>query len=271
MSISDSAIIHPSTIVAEGAIIGANVTIGPFCLIGAKVRIGDNCEVKSHVVIEGHTTLGSGNRVFPQVVLGCEPQNIQYKGEDTELVIGDNCLIREGVTMHPGMAAHGGKTTVGSNSLFLAYSHVAHDCRVGSNVIISNNVMLAGHVTVGDRVIMGGGAAVHQFTRIGHHAFIGGLSAVSHDVIPFGMLNGNPGVLAGLNIIGMQRSGIERKQIHAVRAAYKMIFDSNTPIRDNVSRLKEQEISNPVIADIIEFIDAESERALSSPARGLRG
>lgn len=271
MSISDSARVHPSSIVEEGAVIGANVTIGPFCFIGAKVRIGEGTEIKSHVVIEGNTTIGVGNRIFPQVALGCEPQNVQYKGEDTQLFIGDNCLIREGVTMHPGMPTHGGKTTVGNNSLFLAYSHVAHDCHVGSNVIISNNVMLAGHVSVGDRVIMGGGAAVHQFTRIGHHAFIGGLSAVSHDVIPYGMLNGNPGFLAGLNIIGMQRSGMERREIHAVRAAYKMIFSPDSPLKENVKRLKEQGTNNPVIADILAFIDSESERAFSSPAKRQRG
>ena len=271
MSISDSAKIHPSSIVEDGAIIGANVTVGPFCLIGAKVRIGEGTEIKSHVVIEGNTTIGMHNRIFPQVALGCEPQNVQYKGEDTELVIGDNCVIREGVTMHPGMPTHGGKTTIGNNSLFLAYSHVAHDCHVGNNVIISNNVMLAGHVSVGDRVIMGGGAAVHQFTRIGHHAFIGGLSGVANDVIPYGMLSGNPGILAGLNIIGMQRSGIERSEIHVVRAAYKTIFNQDAPLKENVKRLKEQGITNPVVADIIAFIDSESERALSSPMRRQRG
>ena len=271
MSISDSAKIHPSSIVEDGAIIGANVTVGPFCLIGAKVRIGEGTEIKSHVVIEGNTTIGMHNRIFPQVALGCEPQNVQYKGEDTELVIGDNCVIREGVTMHPGMPTHGGKTTIGNNSLFLAYSHVAHDCHVGNNVIISNNVMLAGHVTVGDRVIMGGGAAVHQFTRIGHHAFIGGLAAVRNDVIPYGMLNGNPGVLMGLNIIGMQRSGFDRPAIHAVRRAFKTIFNPTTPIRENIARVREQTDKNAAVLDIIGFIDAESERALSSPARGQRG
>lgn len=263
--------IHPSSIVEDGAVIGRNVDIGPFCHIGSKVRLGDNVRLMSHVVVVGSTTIGDGTIVYPNAVLGCAPQNIHYKGEDTELVIGRDCTIREGVTMHPGMPAHGGRTTVGDNSMFLAYSHVAHDCHVGSNVILSNNVMLAGHVTIGDRVIMGGGAAVHQFTRIGHHAFIGGLAAVSNDVIPYGMLNGNPGVLMGLNIIGMQRSGFDKPAIHAVRRAFKMIFDPSTPIRENISRVREQAGSNAAVADIIAFIDAESERALSSPARGQRG
>lgn len=271
MTVSKSAQIHPTAVIEDGATIGAEVRVGPFCHIGARTTIGDGSEVKSHVVIEGRTTIGSHARIFPQVALGCEPQNINYKGEDTELVIGDHCVIREGVTMHPGMPAHGGRTSIGDHCLFLAYSHVAHDCHVGDHVILSNNVMLAGHVTIGDRVIMGGGAAVHQFTRIGHHAFIGGLSAVSNDVIPYGMLNGNPGVLAGLNIIGMQRAGMDRPQIHAVRAAYKLIFDGRAPIRARVAELRAKGIANDAVRDIVEFIEADSERALSSPARGTRG
>ena len=263
--------IHPAAIVEGGAELGRNVEIGPFCHVGPKVRLGDNVRLMSHVVIEGCTAIGDGTIVFPNAVLGCAPQNIHYKGEDTELIIGRGCTIREGVTMHPGMPDFGGKTTVGDNSMFLAYSHVAHDCHVGSNVILSNNVMLAGHVTVGDRVIMGGGAAVHQFVRIGHHAFIGGLAAVNNDVIPFGMLNGNPGVLMGLNIIGMQRSGFDKPAIREVRRTFKAIFDSKTPIRENIARVREQAGKNAAVADIIAFIDAESERALSSPARGQRG
>jgi len=263
--------IHPSAIVEEGAVLGRNVDIGPFCVVGAKARLGDNVRLMSHVVIDGNTSIGEGTIVFPNAVLGCAPQNIHYKGEDTELIIGRFCTIREGVTMHPGMPDFGGRTTVGDNSMFLAYSHVAHDCHVGDNVILSNNVMLAGHVTIGDRVIMGGGAAVHQFTRIGHHAFIGGLAAVSNDVIPYGMLNGNPGVLMGLNIIGMQRSGFDRPAIHAVRRAFKTIFNASTPIRENIARVREQPDNNAAVVDIIAFIDAESERALSSPARGQRG
>jgi UDP-N-acetylglucosamine acyltransferase len=266
-----SADIHPTSIVADGAKLGENVRIGPFCVVGERAELGDGVHLLSHVVIDGRTVIGAGTRVFPGAVLGGEPQNIQYKGEDTRLLIGAGCTIREGVTMNTGMPGHGGDTTVGDNSIFLAYSHVAHDCRVGNNVILSNNVMLAGHVTIGDRVIMGGGAAVHQFTRIGHHAFIGGLSAVSNDVIPYGMLNGNPGVLSGLNIIGMQRNGMGRPDIHAVRAAYKAIFDPAAPIRDNVARLRADGAGNAAVADILAFIEAEADRALSTPARGRRG
>lgn len=268
--ISANTSLHSSAIIEEGAVIGDNVTVGPFCHIGSKVKIGDNVEVMSHVAIAGNTTIGAGCRIFPHVVLGFDPQNLAYRGEETFLEIGDGCTLREGVTMHPGMPTAGGRTIVGKNSLFLAYSHVAHDCHVGDNVVISNNVMLAGHVVVGDRVIMGGGAAVHQFTRIGHHAFIGGLSAVSYDVIPFGMLNGNPGVLHGLNIIGMQRAGMEKAAIHEVRRAFREIFHGEGSIRNNAAAVRAAYADNATVADIVSFIEADHDRALSSPARGHR-
>jgi len=262
--------IHPSSIIEDGAVIGSDVSIGPFCHIGPKVTLKAGVELASHVVVTGRTEIGEGTRVFAGAVLGGEPQNIQYRGEDTRLVIGKGCSIREGVTMNTGMPNAGGITTVGDNSLFLAYSHVAHDCHVGSHVILSNNVMLAGHVSIGDRVIMGGGAAVHQFTRVGHHAFIGGLSAVSHDVIPYGMLNGNPGILAGLNVIGMARNGMEKDAIRAVRRAFKAIFQGKGSIRENAEELKRAGAANAAIADILNFILTEHERALSSPAKAHR-
>ncbi|WP_099866528.1 acyl-ACP--UDP-N-acetylglucosamine O-acyltransferase [Pararhizobium haloflavum] len=268
--ISASARVHASAIVEDGAVIGDDVSIGPFCHIGPSVRIGPDVEILSHVAIAGHTSIGARCRIFPNAALGFEPQNIAYRGEETRLEIGEGCIIREGVTMHPGMPNAGGVTTIGRNSLFLAYSHVAHDCHVGDNVILSNNVMLAGHVTVGDRVIMGGGAAVHQFTRVGHHAFIGGLSAVSYDVIPFGMLNGNPGILGGLNVIGMQRTGMDKSAIHEVRRAFKHIFNGPESIRKNAAAARALFADNATVIDIVDFIEAESERALSSPARGHR-
>ncbi len=176
--------IHPAAVVEDGAELGVNVEIGPFCHVGSKVKLGDNVRLMSHVVVLGSTSIGDDTQIFPNAVLGCAPQNVHYRGEETELVIGRSCTIREGVTMHPGMPDFGGKTLVGDHCMFLAYSHVAHDCRVGDHVILSNNVMLAGHVQIGERVIMGGGAAVHQFTRIGHHAFIGGLAGGEHDGLP---------------------------------------------------------------------------------------
>ncbi len=268
--IAASARIHPSSIIDEGAHIGENVVIGPFCHIGSDVTLGDNIKLVSHIVVTGKTTVGAETNIFPGAVLGAEPQNVNYKGEVTALEIGTGCLIREGVTMHTGMPDAGGKTVVGNNSLFLAYSHVAHDCVVGDNVILSNNVMLGGHVHVGDRVIMGGGAAVHQFCRVGHHAFIGGLAACSLDVIPFGMLNGNPGILGGLNIIGMSRSGMDKPQIHRVRKAFKQIFHGTGTVRANLAEIRDDYEGVPALVDLFAFMDAESHRGLASAAKDKR-
>jgi len=268
--IAASARIHPSAIVEDGARIGDNVSIGPFCYVGPKVDLGDGVALKTHVTVTGRTRIGRNTCVFSGAVLGEEPQNIHYKGEETDLRIGSDCTIREGVTMHAGMPNARGKTTVGDRSMFLAYSHVAHDCHIGDDVILSNNVLLGGHVTVGDRVIMGGGAAVHQFCRIGHHAFIGGLSACSLDVIPYGMLNGNPGILGGLNVIGMSRAGMEKSQIHTVRRAFKLIFHGKGTIRENLETIRPDYAGFPHVADLFEFLEADSERGFASAAKEKR-
>ena len=267
-TISETARIHPMSIVEDGAVIGDNVKIGPFCHIGPHVRLGDDCELLSHVSVTGRTTIGRNAKIFPSAVIGADPQSVHHGGEDTTLVIGDNNTIREGVTMNTGTAGGGGATVVGDNNLFLAYSHVAHDCRLGNNIILSNNVLLAGHVTVEDRVILGGGSAVHQFSRIGRQAFVGGLSGVAYDVIPYGMLNGNPGVLSGLNVVGMTRAGIPRETIHRVRKAYKEIFEGKTAIREAAASIRENYLDCPEVIQILDFIAAEADRALSSPKRG---
>ncbi|BCH54532.1 acyl-ACP--UDP-N-acetylglucosamine O-acyltransferase [Agrobacterium vitis] len=263
-----SARIHPSSVIEDGAVIGENVTIGPFCHIGPKVVLGDGAEFLSHVVLTGKTTVGKNSRIFPNAVIGGEPQSIHHAGEETTLTIGDNCTIREGVTINCGTVEGGGHTVVGSNNLFLANSHVAHDCQLGNHIILSNNVMLAGHVKIGDRAILGGGSAVHQFTRIGRQAFIGGLSACSYDVIPYGMLNGNPGLLGGLNVVGMTRAGVERATIHRVRKAYKALFDEEGAIREKAAAIREEFTDCAEVIEILDFIVAESDRALSSPFRG---
>lgn len=267
-SIAKSARIHKLAVVEDGAVIGENVVVGPFCHVGPKVVLHDSVQLLTHAVVTGRTTIGKGTKIFPMAVVGGDPQSVHHAGEETTLDVGENCTIREGVTINTGTADYGGKTIVGNNNLFLANSHVAHDCRVGNNVIMSNNVMLAGHVTVEDRAILGGGCAVHQFTRIGRQAFIGGLSAASYDVIPYGMLNGNPGVLSGLNIVGMTRAGIERSVIHRVRRAYKSIFEGEGSIRDNAAAIREEYADCKEAMEILHFIAADSDRALSSPNRG---
>jgi UDP-N-acetylglucosamine acyltransferase len=266
--ISTTARVHPMSVIEDGAVIGENVTIGPFCHVGPNVRLGDSVELLSHVSVTGRTSIGTGTRIFPSAVIGADPQSVHHAGEETTLTIGANNTIREGVTMNTGTAGGGGATVVGDNNLFLAYSHVAHDCQLGNHIILSNNVLLAGHVKVEDRVILGGGSAVHQFSRIGRHAFVGGLTGVAYDVIPYGMLNGNPGVLSGLNIVGMTRAGIPRETIHRVRRAYKEIFEGDVAIRIAAASIREKYLDCAEVMHILDFIAADADRALSSPNRG---
>lgn len=267
-SIAASARIHPLALVEDGAVIGENVVVGPFSHVGPRVVLKDGVELISHAVVSGRTEIGRNCRIFPMAVIGGVSQSLHEAGEDSTLTVGDNCTMREGVTMNCGTVGGGGKTVVGNNCLFLANSHVAHDCQLGSDIIMSNNVMLAGHVHVADRAILGGGCAVHQFTRIGRQAFIGGLSAVNYDVIPYGMLNGNPGVLGGLNVVGMTRAGIERATIHTVRRAFKQIFEGEGNIRANAAAIRNDYADCKEAMEILDFIAADSDRAISSTFRG---
>ncbi|MBP2549418.1 UDP-N-acetylglucosamine acyltransferase [Neorhizobium galegae] len=267
-TIAASARIHKMAVVEDGAVIGENVVVGPFCQVGPKVVLGEGVELVSHAVVTGRTVIGRGSRIFPMAVIGGDPQSVHHAGEETTLFVGDNCTMREGVTMNTGTVDGGGTTVVGNNCLFLANSHVAHDCQLGNHIIMSNNVMLAGHVKVEDRVILGGGAAVHQFTRIGRQAFVGGLSAVNYDVIPYGMLNGNPGLLGGLNVVGMTRAGIDRAVIHRVRRVFKDIFEGEGSIRAKAAALRDDYLDCREALEIIDFIGVDSDRAISSPHRG---
>ena len=266
--IAASAVIHPMAVVEDGAVIGENVRIGPFCRVGPRVTLKDGVELLSNAVVTGLTEIGAGTQIHPMAVIGGVSQSLHEAGEDSGLVVGANCTMREGVTMNCGTVGGGGITRVGDNCLFLANSHVAHDCILGNGIILSNNVMLAGHVRVEDKAILSGGCAVHQFARIGRQAFIGGLSAVAYDVIPYGMLNGNPGILGGLNVVGMSRSGIERSVIHQVRRAFKQIFESEGSARANAAAIRDEYLDCPPAIEILDFIAAESDRALSSPHRG---
>ncbi|MGH6763143.1 MAG: acyl-ACP--UDP-N-acetylglucosamine O-acyltransferase [Phyllobacterium sp.] len=257
--------IHPTAIVEDGARLGVGVSIGPFCHVGPEVVLGDNVELVSHVVVTGATMIGENSKVYPHAVLGTEPQNTKHKGGRTTLTIGKNCLIREGVTMHRGTDSSRGKTTVGDNCMFLAYSHVSHDSDVGNYVTFSNNVMIGGHVTIGDRVIIGGGAGIHQFVRVGHHAFIGGLAALASDLIPFGMAIGNHAYLGGLNIVGMKRSGIERPEIHNLRHATQMLFDRSKPIRLRADDVAAAFPNSAAVTDLVDFIRVDTKRAFCVP------
>ena len=265
MSISASAFIHPSALVEEGAVVGDNVTIGAFSHIGPNVAIGDNCKIMSHVVMTGVTTIGTGATVYHHAIIGTAPQNNKHKGGYATLVIGKNCMIREGVTMHTGSDSSTGTTLIGDDCTFLAYAHVAHDCVLGNNVTFANNVMIGGHVTIGDGVIIGGGGAVHQFCRVGHHAFVGGLAALVHDLIPFGSAIGVHAHLAGLNIVGMKRSGMPRADIHILRHAVKLLFDRKHPVRENALEVEKQYGASPAVQDLLSFMDFSAKRSYCAP------
>jgi UDP-N-acetylglucosamine acyltransferase len=258
-------IIHPSAVIEDGAKIGVGARIGPFCMVGSNVTLGEGCELISHVVVAGRTTVGSRTKIYPFASIGHAPQDLKYAGEPSTLEIGADCTIREGVTMNPGTAGGTMKTIVGDRCLFLANAHVAHDCTVGNNVIFSNNVMLAGHCAIQDYVIIGGGAGVHQFVRIGQHAFIGGMSAIENDVIPYGMAIGNRAHLAGLNIIGLRRRGFTREQIHDIRRAYRLLFADEGTLGERVEDVAAEFATHPFVHEILDFIREGKDRAICTP------
>ncbi|MBX9931423.1 MAG: acyl-ACP--UDP-N-acetylglucosamine O-acyltransferase [Methylobacterium sp.] len=260
-----SAGIHSSAVVEDGAEIGADVRIGPFCHVGPEVKLGDGCELFGHVVVAGRTTIGPRTKLYPFASIGHPPQDLKYRGEPSTLTIGADCMIREGVTMNPGTEGGGMETVVGDRCAFLANSHVGHDCHVGDGVVFSNNVMLAGHCSVGDYAIIGGGAAVIQFARVGAHAFVGGLSGLENDCIPYGMALGNRAYLSGLNIIGLQRRGFARDDIHTLRRAYRLLFGPEGTLMERLEDVAAEFESHPAVADIIAFIRTGGKRSLCTP------
>src|SRR5437762_2562240 len=262
--------IHPTAIVASGAMLSEEVTVGPYCIVGEHVSLGVGVTLMSHVVIDGRTTIGEGTRLFPFASIGLEPQDLKYRGEKSELVIGRNNTIREYVTMNPGTAGGGMVTRVGDGCLFMVGVHVAHDCQIGDHVVMANNATLAGHVVVGDYAILGGLCAVHQYVRIGRHAMIGGMSGVERDVIPYGQVIGDRARLTGLNIVGMQRRGFSREDIQGLRNAYQFLFSTDGTLSDRVNETAERFGGIAPVDDIIAFIRADSSRAICQP-KGANG
>ena len=252
------------SVVDPKAKISNNVKIGPFCYVGPNVELNENVELISNVHIEGYTKIGKGTRVFPFASIGTQPQDLKFKGEKNSLDIGDNNLIREYVTINPGTEGGGSKTKIGNNCLFMISSHVAHDCKIGNNVIIANNVPLGGHVTIEDSVVIGGNSAVQQFTRIGRLAMIGGMTGVLKDVIPFGLSIGNRNYLQGLNLIGLRRANFNNKDILGLTEAYKEIFATKN-LNDNLSKLNGEFKENILVKDIIKFITKDKKRSICTP------
>ncbi len=257
--------IHPSAVVDPRAELADDVQIGPFCLVGADARIGRGCRLESHVVVTGRTTLGEGCRVFPFATLGHRPQDLKFRGEESDLVIGANNQIREHVTMHPGTAHGGGTTSIGEGGLFMVGVHIAHDCQVGDGVIMANNATLAGHVELADHAFLGGLSAVHQFVRIGRQAMIGGLAGVEADVIPYGMVLGNRAYLNGLNIIGMKRRAVDREDIQNLRNAYRMLFHSEGTFADRLSDVAEHYRDSQRVIEMVDFIRSGDNRSICLP------
>lgn len=256
--------IHPSAVIEEGAEIGQGVTIGPFSYVGAKVKLGPGVVLKSHAVVVGATEIGEETEVFPFATIGEVPQDLKFRGEETRLVVGARCRIREGATLNTGTEGGGGLTQVGDDCLIMAGAHVAHDCRVGNRVILVNNAALAGHCVVEDDVIIGGLSGVHQWVRIGRGAIIGAVTMVTNDVIPFGLVQAPRGDLDGLNLVGLKRKGVAREDITALRAAYQMLAQGEGAFVDRARKLGE-ETESDYVREIVEFVLGDSGRSFLTP------
>ena len=256
--------IHNSSIIDKKAKISSEAKVGPFCYVGPDVKLSANVELVSNVHIEGNTTIGQGTKIFPFASIGTQPQDLKFRGEKNSLVIGENNLIREYVTINPGTEGGGSKTIIGNNCLFMISSHIAHDCKIGNNVIIANNVPLGGHVTIEDSVVIGGNSAVQQFTRIGRLAMIGGMTGVLKDVIPFGLSIGNRNYLQGLNLIGLRRQKYQNQKIIGLDKAYKEIFNSKN-LHENLSKINGEFKDNELVGEVIKFIEKDKKRPICLP------
>jgi UDP-N-acetylglucosamine acyltransferase len=255
-------LIDPSARIAHGAVIGKDVTIGPYCVIDANVSIGEGCRILSHVHITGHTTIGARTVIYPFASLGTPPQSVKYRGGPTKLVIGEECEIRENVTMNTGTEDAGGLTSVGDKCLFMVGSHVGHDCTLGSNITMANNAVLGGHCQVENYVVFGGHSGVHQFVRIGEGAMIAGMTGIGADIIPFGFAIGQRGMLDGLNVVGLRRRGYSRFDIQRLRQAYRSLFMTPGHHKDRIEVIAREYASDPVVVKIVEFIRAGGPRPL---------
>jgi UDP-N-acetylglucosamine acyltransferase len=257
--------IHPSAIIEPGAEIAEDVQIGPFSIIGPHVVLHKGVRIHSHVVIVGRTEIGAGTEIYPFASVGNAPQDRKFRGEDSRLIIGERNIIREYVTMNPGTEQGGLVTRVGNDGLFLTGVHIAHDCQIGNNVLLVNNAGIAGHCVIEDYASVGGYSAVHQFVRIGAYSFIGGMSAVDADIIPFGMAIGNRASLAGLNIVGLKRRNFDREQIHTLRKAYRMLFSTEGTLMERLEDVEQMFPDEAPVQRIVQFIKADSNRSFCVP------
>jgi UDP-N-acetylglucosamine acyltransferase len=253
--------VHPSAIVDPRAELDSAVEVGPYCLVGAGVKIGKGTKIYSHAVIQGRTTLGEGNVVFPFATIGSVPQDLKYKGEPSELLIGNRNTIREYVSLNPGTTGGGMITRVGDRNLLMMYCHIAHDCIVGDQNVIANGATLGGHVTIEDFVIVGGLVGIHQFVRIGTSAILGAGSMVSKDVPPYCNATGDRAKLHGLNVEGLKRRGFDKSVIEAIHKAYRIAFQSKLKTEDALTKIRQEIAAIPEVERLVSFI-ASSQRGI---------
>ena len=263
-----SAAVHSTAIVEDGAKLGDGVSIGPFCIVGSNAVLGDGVELISHAIVTGRTTVGPNCRIFPFASIGHRPQDLKFSGEPSTLEIGANVTIREHVTINPGTRGGGMITKIGDNCLIMIGVHIGHDCIIGNNVIMSNNVTFAGHCRVDDFVVMSGYSGATQFVHIGAHAFVGGLSKVERDLIPYGTAVGNPAELSGLNLVGLKRRGFDRDAIHNLRTAYRMIFAVEGTLRERVDDASAIFPEDELVQDVVRFIIDAKDKPLTLPRNG---
>ncbi|TAM43367.1 acyl-ACP--UDP-N-acetylglucosamine O-acyltransferase [bacterium] len=257
--------IHPSSIVSPKAKLSGSVSVGAFSTVSDNVVIGADTRIGSHCVIEGNTTIGKGCEIFTGAVVGSRPQDLKFKGEKVFLEIGDNNIIREYCTLNPG-TQEGGKTVVGNNNLLMAYSHIAHDCRIGNGCVLANNCTLAGHVTIEDKAVVGGIVAIHQFVRIGMLSIIGGCSKVVQDIPPFSTCDGHPARVYGLNLIGLRRNGIANASIKKIDQAFKIFFNSGLSVKHALEKVEKELEKTEEISYLVNFAK-NSERGMARSAR----
>lgn len=263
--------IHSTSIIDPKAQIGNEVTIGPFCVVGKDVQIGNNVELKSHVVIEGITSIGDDNVIYPFASIGHAPQDLKYKKEPSKVIIGNKNTIREYVTIQPGTSGGGMITSLGDNCLLMVGVHIAHDCKVGNNVILANYASLGGHVEVGDHSIIGGLAAILQNVKVGAHSILGGLSGLAQDLIPFGLANATRAHLAGLNLVGMNRRGFDKNKSLEANKAIEEIFsipqNSSITFSKRIENAYTKYQDNEIIMQILDFLKLHSDRAFCMYSR----
>jgi len=247
-------VIHPTAVISESATIGENVTIGPFCVVDDNVTIGDGCILKSHVVVRGTTRIGKNNKFFQFSSIGEDCQDKKYAGEPTELIIGDDNEFREGVTVHRGTVQDEGVTIIGSRGLFMVNAHIAHDCVLGDDIIVANNCAIAGHVHIDDFVIVGGAVGIHQFCKIGAHAFLGAGGIILRDVPPFVMVSGHKNIPQGINSEGLKRRGFDKDEVLAIKRAYKVIYRAGNTIEEAIEALEAPAVDHDGVARMVKFL-----------------